>query len=173
VVGPPNGDIRFNGYASVAVYTQAYKYIQVYWPYRRFQIWRVSPTAGESFNQAFLTDVAEKLDPCNGDLDNKSLGSSPVSVGSTDTTVQEAFDFTDRNGNVIDTNCVFVAGGYAPTADSGLLAGTLLCDNGHFDCIRRYDNQATTCGGKAASDCGTLGKDCDRYYQHIADCRVG
>jgi hypothetical protein len=155
----------------VAVFIQGLKAVQGYWPYRRFQIWRASPGAGQSSNQVFLTDMDKELFPCLGDFDNGGLASQQVSAGSEDLSIRSSFDMSDRDGFILARECTFSAGEYAPTATLGFYAGVLNCKGVQRDCFRRYDNRATTCGGRPASECGKLGQNCDRYYQHIADCR--
>ncbi|KAF1959973.1 hypothetical protein CC80DRAFT_545396 [Byssothecium circinans] len=180
------GDIRFPpGYATVAVYHQGYQAIQFYWPHREFQIWRAHPRDGPAVNIALLVDRGTVLDPCRGDVDPPNIESSEtVPRGSEITDVGpevspgtggpgQPFKFRDSADNVVDENCVFRGGPYAPTADSGsgVVAGVLSCKFITAQCTRPYVNLATTCGGKPAAQCGTLGVDCSKFYQLLATCK--
>lgn len=169
---PNNPGLQFNGFAGVAAYLLGFRAEQTYWPYRQFQIWRVNQRIGQTYNQAYVVDIGQVIEPCYGDIDNFEHLSQSADVGSDALSVDGPMNFYDRNRIIRDTNCKFTAGPYAPTADSGFFAGTIQCDGGTWDCVRKYDNQATTCGGKPASQCGKLGKDCERCYQHIADCNI-
>jgi hypothetical protein len=99
-----------------------------------------------------------------------------VENGSTFVDIKGPFTATDGSGVVRNWACVYNGAAYAPTSSDGLFAGTLTC----FDdkkptkvyCTRPKDNRATTCGGAPAENCGTLGKDCPKFYQLLATCRM-
>lgn len=87
-------------------------------------------------------------------------------------------DPNDSSRTLYD-NCVFQGtGDYKATgegnqASSGFIAGTVTCDGGFVRrCSRPKSLVATTCGGPSVSTCGTLGANCDRYYQQLAICRI-
>lgn len=181
----PDGSKWPVGFATTAVYLQAYKAEQDYWPYQEVQIWRTKLRVGQVANAAIQSDAGVAKFPCLGDVDPPNLRSSEgVSDGSTikdvgpevaagDGGSGQAFDVVDSAGVVRYQDCVFKGAPYAPTADSGLVAGMLTCRDGtKVQCTRPYDNRGDTCGGKPASSCGTLGKDCPKYYQLLATCRL-
>ncbi|KZM21136.1 chitin binding [Ascochyta rabiei] len=124
-------------FATTAVYLQAYKTEQEYWPYQKVQIWRTKLRVDHVANVAIQSDAGVAKFPCLGDVDPPNLRSSEgVSDGSTITDVGpevtagddgsgQAFDVVDSAGVVRYRDCVFKGAPYAPTADSGLVAGML------------------------------------------------
>ena len=151
-------------------------------------IWRVNTNddeEGSAANVAWQFDVGFVPDPCSGDLDRPVLSSEVTTQGDETTDVgvravdggsdnPQHFHVKDGAGNDALSDCFFTGAGFAPTASSGLVAGTLTCSGGTYsvDCVRPFDNLATTCGGQALSSCGTLGKGCAPYYQLLATCRI-
>ncbi|KAJ4347168.1 uncharacterized protein N0V89_011106 [Didymosphaeria variabile] len=181
--GPQGPNTFPPGYATVAVYLQGYKAIQTYGPWQEFQIWRVHRTTGTA-NVAIQANRGAVLDPCEGDVDPPHLASSEtVDPGSEITDVGpevspgsgppgQPFELVDSAGTVVERGCVFRGGPYAPTADSGPEAGVLSCNGGTaMQCTRPYVNRATTCGGRAPDQCGTLGQNCNKFFQLLATCR--
>jgi hypothetical protein len=71
----------------------------------------------------------------------------------------QSFGLTDSAVTKIWTGCRYRGGEYADTAEGGCLAaGTLTCDGDYtVQRLRSYVSQATTCGGKPASQCGKIG----------------
>lgn len=85
----------------------------------------------------------------------------------------------NNESNALYDNCVFKGTGeYKPYGEgelssTGFIAGTVTCDGGLVrKCSRPRGLTATTCGGPDPSSCGTLGQNCDRYYQQLAVCRI-
>lgn len=166
----------------MAVYLQAYKIHQNYFPLQEFQIWRAnlpSEPLYPSVNLAMQVDKGSTVDPCT-DLNLVSssewvpLGSTTTNVGTDvflgDGNTAQAFAFLDSAGEAVDDECFFTGVPYSATVGSGI-AGVLSCRGTTVQCAIPSINQATTCGGKAASQCGILGKDCpDKFYQLIAIC---
>lgn len=139
----------------------------------------------ESANVLVHVTAGTVADPCRGDLDPSVADSETVDPGSETidvgvhsvagtTDAPQPFTVTDSAGNNVLTGCTFTGSSiYAPTADSGLNAGTLACNGGYtVKCLRPYDNLATTCGGQPLSDCGIVGEGCAPYYQLLATCRI-
>ena len=191
---PPNADNQDPfppGYASVAVYLEGYNAIKEYYPHLEFQIWRANVPGNPSTSALprsvnLVKQVARDaiLDPCSDLVSVASSEWVPLGSTITDVGVQGTlgdggpglpFSLVDSSGYRFLDGCVFRGSSYAPIADpvSGFDAGVIFCkDNIDVKCTRPYDNQATTCGGVQAAQCGTLGKDCSTFYQLIATCIV-
>lgn len=166
----------------MAVYLQAYKSHQNYFPLQEFQIWRAndpSEPLHPSVNLARQVDKGATVDPCTdltfvSSTERVPLGSTTTNVGTDiilgDGNTAQAFAFRDSEGVAVDDKCFFTGVPYSTTVGSGI-AGVLSCRGTTVQCAIPSINQATTCGGKAASECGILGKDCpDKFYQLIAIC---
>ena len=184
----PHGPEGRSEYASLAVYLQGHLVKREDWLYVDFQIWRAK-YGGQSWNIMVKDIVDVNLFPCIGDLDPKSkpeakyrthevIGLQAVSDGSLDTSYK-SFDLQDSSSRPLGKNCVFEGLEYSPTAEHGLIAGTMICDDWDewrtIYCTRptEENNRVTTCdGSKPASSCGILGKDCDKFYQLLARCRL-
>ena len=173
------------GIAAFAVYLQAYKAAEEFWPYQKLSIWRANEDQDQAANVLVQVDVDAVPDPCRGDIDPPAVvDSETVTPGSEVTDVGpeavagdggpgQHFVIKDSAGNYVLTDCTFKGNGYKPDASSGLFAGTLACDNGYtVNCLRHFNNLATTCGNKPLSSCGILGKGCAPYYQLLAECRI-
>lgn len=169
------------------MYLEAFKAGEDLFANVELQFWRVNPNDGsnEAANVLKQVTTGTVIDPCSGALnppvsDSESLtpGDETIDVGVNSVAgtgdARQPFDVKDSAGKAVHTGCTFKGSGtYAPTADSGLIAGTLACDGGYtVQCLRPFNNLATTCGGPALSTCGTLGKNCKPYYQLLATCRV-
>ena len=165
------------------------------WPYFEFQVWRVrvtsiTPKQPESLsaNVVVQANVDYAAFPCMGDLDfwaepDKRLQHPRIAIwsavdhGSTVTSVgtKNGFTLTDGRGGVRDRNCRFEGAEYAPTSKDGLFAGTLTCDDSTVivSCTRPENNRANTCqDSEPLKKCGTLGKNCPTFFQHLATCRL-
>ncbi|KFY81732.1 hypothetical protein V498_08700 [Pseudogymnoascus sp. VKM F-4517 (FW-2822)] len=179
------------GYATVAVYLQGYKAIQMYYPNQEFQVWRANvpgkPSTSKlprSVNLVKQVTRGATIDPCSGLVSVDSSEWVPLGSTITDVGVEGIvgdggpgmpFSVVDSSGYQFITGCVFRGSPYAPIADpvSGFNAGVISCtDNSVIQCIRPYDNEATTCSAVQAAQCGTLGKDCSTFYQLIATCII-
>jgi hypothetical protein len=178
----PDGTQLPLGYASVSVFLEGYKAMQEYYPNQEYQIWRANDPTDNPPAVNFAKQVARGtvLNPCSIEFVDSNervpLGSTVTDVGVEiilgDGRPGLDFSLLDSAKNIIDSDCVFKGDKYAPTADSGLgvVAGVLSCKKATVLCTRPYLTQATTCGGKPAAQCGTLGKDCPIYYQLVATC---
>jgi hypothetical protein len=163
------------------VFTQALKQVDINWVNQEFQIWRVN-VKKEVANVVLQTDVGKVFQPCSGDFDAGYNGAEIVPRGSEVTDVgpesilgqgnPDPFELRDGNNIVRETNCYYSGGTYAPDASSGIKAGVLRCDNRVWICTRPLDNKAATCDGTPVQACGILGKNCDRFYQHLATCKM-
>lgn len=128
--------------------------------------------------------AGQVLNPCNDVGPGKVASSESVDMGSEITDVGpevtaeqggsgQPFDIKWSDGSILASGCVFKGGDYAPDRSSGLIAGTLTCDQDVVrECFRPVNNLATTCGNGPTSDCGKLGTDCANYWQLIATCRI-
>jgi hypothetical protein len=164
------------------VFTQALKQVDINWVNQEFQIWRVNG-ANDVANVVLQTDVGKVFEPCFGDFDGGCDGAEIVERGSEVTDVgpesvfglgnPDPFELRDGNKIVRETNCVYRGGAYVPDANTEIKAGVITCDGRTVQCTRPFDNRATTCdGNKPVKSCGTLGKDCTKFYQHIATCKM-
>jgi len=155
--------------------------LEEFWPYIQFDIWRNNVNNEEAANIALQVAAGQVSDPCGN---GKLVSSETVAAGSEITDVgleavagdggsKQPFSIRWSDGNLLVDGCVFKGGSYAPDRSSGLIAGTLTCDQGiRMDCFRPVENLAKNCKGTSVSDCGKLGKDCDDYWQLIASCRI-
>lgn len=180
------------GYATCVVYLQGYKAFQEVWPYQQLSIWRWNAMEDQAYNIVRQFNIDHVPDPCAGELEVTPVlsiefiqpGDETTDVGveildrdpDSDSAWPQHFEVIDSAGNIVWDDCYFTGAGYAPvaSADSGLIAGTLTCNGGDYtvDCLRPFDNLATTCGNQPLSDCGKLGDGCTPYWQLLATCRV-
>jgi hypothetical protein len=135
----------------------------MYYPHEEFQIWRVnnpgSPSTLPSQSTNIVKQVAKgtAINPCSELKSAWSSQSVPFGSTLTDVGVESTFggpgmvfSLVDSSGFKFFKGCFFKGSPYAPAADpdTGFNAGVLTCeDNVRIQCIRPYDNQATTCGG--------------------------
>lgn len=172
------------------VYAQAEKVTQQLWANMELQIWRANleENGGDATNVLVQNPVGTVVDPCNGGLDPPVPDSEGVNPGSpvidigphavaeSEGSNSQPFRVQDGDGNDVLTNCLFTGTGvYGASASDGLEAGTMTCDGGFsVQCLRPFNNQATTCGHQALSDCSDedVGKSCFPYYQLLATCRI-
>ncbi|KAF2686654.1 hypothetical protein K458DRAFT_298053, partial [Lentithecium fluviatile CBS 122367] len=170
------------------VYLQAKKYQEVY-ANSELQIWR-SNDKGSALGAANVLQPVTPgtvIDPCGGDLSHGVSDSEVVPDGSEVIDVgpeavlgfgsPQLFTIRDGNDDNIHTKCVFKGNGkYEPFAEEGkqnLIAGAVTCEDGFkVNCLRPFDNRATTCGGQPLNKCGIVGKGCFPYWQLLATCRI-
>jgi hypothetical protein len=146
------------------------------------EIWRANyALAGgrTSANIAVKVPIEEAAQPCTQDITEAPhrLGLMGVNAGSPIIDIagdELEFDITDWGGNVVQRGCSFVGTGiYKPLATVAQeLAGNLTCSGGYtVSCARPSYNYATTCGSADVKTCGDVGKNCNPYFQLLAECR--
>ncbi|KAJ4351398.1 uncharacterized protein N0V89_006740 [Didymosphaeria variabile] len=148
-------------FGTVAVYLQGYKATQIFLSKQEIQIWRLHSDPTSWTNAAIQANRDTLIDPCDTGRDNGIIRRQDiVERGSEVTDVTKSFDILLGDGHFEQFSCTYKGGPYAPTAQSGAVAGELTCAVGEI-----FTNDSTILLDQAISQLSA--KDLPTLYDRL------